>query len=106
MKTQNDITSAHDAFKTTTSAVYEGIARLRWPDYQVSGEGRYAVVLHCVRKVILVGYVLEGRQIKSAKCGPACRFDDDARWHRGYALDEQPKETPYRSMHRLPGWDD
>jgi hypothetical protein len=90
----------------TANVVYQDIARMRFPDCTIQGAGNLAVVLHCCKRVVLVAFALEGRLIKSQKCGAACHLDDDPRWHRGYCLDEPRPDTPYRSTKRFPGWDD
>ena len=82
------------------------IAR-RWPDYTVEGDGSLAVVLHCCRRIVLVSFVLEARQMVATKCGNACLIDDNPKWHAAFYLNEVPrKEQPRRSMSRLPGWED
>lgn len=84
---------------------YLSIARARWPSYTVTGAGGIAVVLHCRKLVVLVGLELEARQLVADSCGVVCRLDENRKMHAGYYLLPR-KETPHRSMRRLPGWDD
>ena len=81
------------------------IAR-RWPHYTVEGDGNLAVVLHCCKKITLVGFVLEARQMVANSCGVQCRTDENPKWHAAYYLNEVPRKETYRSMKHLPGWND
>jgi hypothetical protein len=50
--------------------IRQATARMRWPNYDVQEDGRWAVVLHCCQKVILTDSYLEAQQIFANSCLP------------------------------------
>src|SRR5437763_2119847 len=88
--------SAHSA-AGTTAGQYAGIARLRWPSYDVTGAGSLAVVLHCARKVALVLTPLEACVLADDHCGQVCRRRIAQGWHEIHTLDAPRSEAPRRN---------
>lgn len=80
----------------------------RWPGYDVTGVGSLAVVFECCRRVVLVMMPIEAVALAAEKCCTTCshRAAPGAGLHRIIEIDQPRKETPHRSMRRLPGWDD
>jgi hypothetical protein len=72
--------------------IYKEIARLKWPGYQVSGDGKIAVVLVCQCRVVLCEIPLAAEPIRAAECA-ACRnvFGDKQIHHRVVVLTEPTK---------------
>jgi len=72
----------------------------------VDGEGNLAVVYHCCHRIVLVGFILQAREMVAGSCGAQCRIDENPKWHAAYYLNEVPRKETHRSITRLPGWDD
>lgn len=83
-------------------------AAMRWPGYTITGAGPLAVVLECCRKVVLVQIPLQAHALAAEKCCGVCSHiaAPGAGLHRIVELEQPRKETPHRSMRRLPGWDE
>jgi len=64
-------------------------AALRWPQYDVVGKGRCAVVIECQRRVVLVESPLEANAVAGQSCGQGCSHvvNPYGNWHKQRTLD-------------------
>jgi hypothetical protein len=81
---------------------------VRWPSYSITGAGPLAVVLECCHRVVQVMMPLEAAALAGEKCCATCSHAaaPGAGLHRIVELEQSRRETPHRSMKRLPGWDE
>jgi hypothetical protein len=68
-------------------------AKLRWPGYDVSGDGRLAVVCQCNRRVVLATTPIEAHVIQQERCGKMCSqlICPEGGWHVIRKLDESTR---------------
>ena len=66
-------------------------AALRWPGYEITGDGRFVVIYECCRKVVLVQTPLEAQVLQQEKCSRICshKIVPDGRWHKVSKLDRK-----------------
>jgi hypothetical protein len=73
-------------------------AALRWLGYEITGDGRIAVVYECCRKVVLVQTPLEGQVLQQERCSRICSHHivPDGAWHKVHKLDRkiEPRYEP------------
>jgi hypothetical protein len=69
-------------------------ARLRWTGYEVSGDGRLAVVYECCRKVVLVQTPIEASVLRQERCGQHCSYKiaPEGGWHKISKLDDPRRD--------------
>lgn len=79
-------------YKTPPDSIWKAIARLRWPDYEITGAGALAVLHECSRKVILCSLPMEAQQIAAECCGATCNLGD--RFHQWHQLVELDRPKP------------
>jgi hypothetical protein len=71
-------------------SIFVDIARLRWPNYSVSGVGTLAVVLACSNRVVLCDMPMVAQTIRQEPCCQFCNHPEHT-WHRIEKL-IQPRE--------------
>jgi hypothetical protein len=81
-------------------AIFQDIARLRWPNYRVEGTGEIAVVLTCAQKVVLASAPMEARVIAAERCGDQCCHGRN-KWHTIHLLNK-PQQA--RKITRRARW--
>jgi hypothetical protein len=85
--------------------IYLDVARLRWPNYSISGAGKIAVVLPCQQKIILCEIPLQSEPIRVGDCQPCVRRYGDRKIHHRTIVLNEPKPA-YTRVHRIkPCWE-
>jgi len=77
-------------------SIYADIAHLRWPGYKVEGSGPIAVVLECIRKVVLCELPMEAVPLRAEKCCVFCYHEPGNIWHSIRILNVPEEPTPYK----------
>jgi hypothetical protein len=72
------------------ASIDKATAQLRWQGYEISGDGRIAVVCQCNRRVVLATTPLEAAVIQQERCGKMCSqlICPEGGWHLIRKLDE------------------
>jgi hypothetical protein len=84
------------------ASIDKATAELRWQGYEISGDGRLAVVYECCRKVVLVQTPLEASVLQQERCGQNCsyRISPEGGWHAVKELDRpRPATLPVWQSH-------
>lgn len=84
----------HDYTKPPDS-IYLAIARLRFPNWDITGAGPIAVVLKCCRKMVLCTWPLQAQTVRAESCGTYCQHSKapSENWHYFHVLNEEPKHS-------------
>jgi hypothetical protein len=63
---------------------YQKIAKTRWRQYAITGNGPFAVVLGCAYRVELCQTPIEASVIVAERCGPMCSHirTPEGGWHK------------------------
>jgi hypothetical protein len=72
------------ADKANPESEYQRMAKTRWRQYAISGNGPFAVVLGCAYRVELCEMQMLAQVIASERCGPLCNHvrTPDGGWHK------------------------
>jgi len=85
------------AYQKEPAVIFDAIARLRFPNYKITGSGPLALILECSQKVILCAIPLEAEARLADSCGALCNHPDHFHaWHRIEELNVPPKPQPRR----------
>lgn len=98
-------TPAHDL--VITMSIWLEIARLKFPQHVISGDGTLAVVQECSAKVVLCQTPMLAQGVAAEKCGNNCShaIAPDGNWHRLVRLDAVPIEAPPRIVRQRAIWE-
>jgi hypothetical protein len=92
-----------------SGTIFQGIAKMRWAGYTVTGDGKIAVVLHCRNEVRLCDWLMEAEDIAAKSCIPdMCShiaLGPSFKMHQIHVLNTPPVASPQYSTCFDLGWE-
>jgi hypothetical protein len=76
---------------------YQKIAKTRWRQYAICGNGPFAVVLGCAYRVELCEMQMLAQVIMSERCGPLCNHTrtPEGGWHKIERIELPRPRVPF-----------
>ena len=91
-------------------SLWQTIAKQKYPDYTVSGDGHIAVVLHCACRVVLCDWIMEAEDLVAKECMPhSCThvaLGPKFKMHRIEVLESRRVAAPAAESAFQLGWGD